>query len=171
VLSQKLAPVPRYADGPGVTFSVDVFRGGDASLRYSKLLQHHSPDPSRPSGGQILPVLLVALVLETQFFRGGRRHNLAGLLVPPIVVASFIVGEAIALHALYVGFAHRQDQVLVVGALVLGTLALLWPVFAPRAVALFRQDRSADYRLFVIAVWAALAAFVGYSLYVILFRY
>jgi hydrogenase-4 membrane subunit HyfE len=113
----------------------------------------------------------VALVLETQFFRGGRRHNLAGLLVPPIVVASFIVGEAIALHALYVGFAHRQDQVLVVGALVLGTLALLWPVFAPRAVALFRQDRSADYRLFVIAVWAALAAFVGYSLYVILFRY
>jgi cellobiose-specific phosphotransferase system component IIC len=79
------------------------------------------------TAAQIIPVLILVLIVE-QRDEKRRLTPLANLIYVVATIGAATVGEIIALRAVYRGYAHRQDQDVVIGALVACALALVVPI-------------------------------------------
>jgi hypothetical protein len=108
---------------------------------------------------QVLPVLLLAIVFEQRLFRQKKIPRLLVSTVGAIIVGAFIVAEAVSLRVLYRGYAHRQDQILVIAPMLIGAVLLTLPILLPPLLELDRNPRSIQTRI-AKAVNIAVAVFV-----------
>jgi len=82
---------------------------------------------------QVLPVLLLSIVFEQRLFRRREFPLLLASIVSSVVIGAFIVAEAVSLRVLYRGYAHRQDQILVIAPMLVGAVLLILPIVLPPA--------------------------------------
>lgn len=118
---------------------------------------------------QVIPVLLLALILEDRSLASQRVPALARVALVTVVGGLFVLSEGIALHVLYVGYAHRQDQDWVIFPLVVGAVVLLLPVALRALFELDQQRRNIQFWLGT--VWFAIVTTVVSVGLIILFRY
>lgn len=91
---------------------------------------------------QVMPILLLAIVFEQRLFRRRELPVLLTSALSSVVIAAFLVAEAVALRVLYRGYAHRQDQIFVIAPMLIGAVLLLIPIVLPPILALDRSGQS-----------------------------
>jgi hypothetical protein len=96
---------------------------------------------------QVMPILLLAIVFEQRLFRRRELPVLLTSILSSVVVAAFVVAEAVAMRVLYRGYAHRQDQIFVIAPMLIGAALLIVPIVLPPLLALERTERTVQIRI------------------------
>jgi hypothetical protein len=96
---------------------------------------------------QVMPILLLAIVFEQRLFRRRELPVLVTSTLSSVVIAAFVVAEAVAMRVLYRGYAHRQDQIFVIAPMLIGAALLIVPIVLPPILALDRADRTIQSRI------------------------
>jgi hypothetical protein len=96
---------------------------------------------------QVMPVLLLAIVFEQGLFRRRALPLLLTSILSSIVIAAFVVAEAVALRVLFRGYAHRQDQIFVIAPMLIGAALLIVPIVLPPILALDRAGQTVQSRI------------------------
>lgn len=94
-----------------------------------------------------MPILLLAIVFEQRLFRRRELPVLLTSTLSSVVIAAFVVAEAVALRVLYRGYAHRQDQIFVITPMLIGAALLIVPIVLPPILALDRGGRTVQSRV------------------------
>jgi hypothetical protein len=96
---------------------------------------------------QVMPVLLLAIVFEQRLFRRRTIPLLATATLSSFAISAFVVAEAVSLRVLYRGYAHRQDQILVIAPMLLGAILLIVPIVLPPLLELDRTKKQMQARI------------------------
>jgi hypothetical protein len=106
-----------------------------------------------------MPILLLTIVFEQRLFRRRELPVLLTSTLSSIVIAAFVVAEAVAMRVLYRGYAHRQDQIFVIAPMLIGVALLIVPIALPPILALDRSGKTTQSRV-AQAVFGASILFV-----------
>lgn len=109
---------------------------------------------------QVMPILLLAIVFEQRVFRRRELPLLLTSILSSIVIAAFVVAEAVAMRVLYRGYAHRQDQIFVIAPMLIGATFLIVPIVLPPILALDRSDKTRQSRIAQAVIFASLLCVV-----------
>jgi hypothetical protein len=109
---------------------------------------------------QVMPILLLAIVFEQRLFRRRGIPPIVLSITSSLLIGLFLISEAVALRVLYVGYAHRQDQDLVIVPMLVAAFVLLVPVTVAPVLELERQHRGVQSTI-AILFFSVVAVVVG----------